>query len=99
MAYAYVYIMASHKNGTLYIGVTRDLGRRVHQHKNKSNPKSFTSRYAVYRLVYVEEFDLIADAIAYEKKLKGWNRTWKIDLIETTNPSWRDIDPGSYEFL
>jgi len=99
MAYAYVYIMASHKNGTIYIGVTRDLSARVQQHKNNFDTKSFTSRYAVHRLVHLEEFDLIADAIAYEKRLKGWNRSWKIALIEKTNPNWRDIDPGSYEFL
>ena len=99
MAYAYVYIMASHKNGTIYIGVTRDIGARVQQHKSNFDPKSFTSRYAVHRLVYIEEFDLIGEAIAYEKRLKGWNRTWKIELIEKTNPDWQDIDPGSYEFI
>ena len=99
MAYAYVYIMASYKNGTIYIGVTRDLGSRVHQHKTNHHPKSFTSQHSVHRLVYVEEFDLIGEAIAYEKRLKGWNRPWKIALIEKTNPNWRDIDPGSYEFI
>ena len=98
MAYAYVYILASRKNGTLYIGVTRDLGGRIHQHKTNHNPKSFTSRYSVHCLVYVEGFDLIADAIAYEKRLKGWNRAWKIDLIEKKNPDWKEIDPGSFEF-
>lgn len=99
MAYAYVYIMASQKKGTIYIGVTRDLGARVLQHKTNFYPKSFTSKYSVHRLVHVEEFDLIAEAIAYEKRLKGWNRPWKIELIEKTNPDWRDIDSGSYEFL
>ena len=99
MAYAYVYIMASQRNGTLYMGVTRDLGARVLQHKSNADPKSFTARYKVHTLVYLEEFDLIADAIAYEKRLKGWNRAWKLALIEKTNPEWRDIDPGSYEFL
>lgn len=99
MAYAYVYIMASQKNGTIYVGVTRNLGDRVHQHKTNFYPKSFTSKYSVHKLVYVEECDLIAEAIAYEKRLKGWNRSWKIELIEKTNPTWQDIDPGSYEFL
>ncbi len=99
MSYAYVYIMASRRNGTIYIGVTRDLGARVHQNKINYHPNSFTSKYSVLRLVYVEGFDLIAEAIAYEKRLKGWNRSWKIELIEKLNPEWKEIDPGSFEFI
>ena len=71
--YAFVYMLASQKNGTLYIGVTRDLGARVIEHKLKRNPNSFTSRYNVTRLVWYETFDLINDAIAYEKRLKNIN--------------------------
>ena len=98
-AYAYVYILASHKNGTLYIGVTRDLGTRLEQHKNKADPTSFTARYNVTRLVWFEEFDSIIEAIAYEKRLKKYKRQWKINLIEEHNPSWREIDCGSGEFF
>ena len=98
-AYAYVYILASHKNGTLYIGVTRDLEARLEQHKSKTDPKSFTARYNVTRLVWFEEFDLIVEAIAYEKRLKKYKRQWKINLIEEHNPDWREIDCGSGDFL
>ena len=97
--YAYVYILASHKNGTLYIGVTSDLGARIEQHKTKADPKSFTARYNVTRLVWCEGFDLIEDAIAYEKRLKKYKRDWKINLIEDRNPDWREIDCGSGEYI
>jgi len=98
-AYAYVYILASHKNGTLYIGVTRDLGARLEQHKSKVDPTSFTARYNVTRLVWFQEFDSIIEAIAYEKRLKKYKRQWKINLIEDSNPNWREIDCGSGEFF
>lgn len=86
----YIYILASQKNGTLYIGVTNDLERRVFEHKNKINP-GFTSKYNVDKLVYFEAFGLIKDAIAREKQLKKWNRQWKINLIEEENQDWKDL--------
>ncbi|NJL50463.1 MAG: GIY-YIG nuclease family protein [Blastochloris sp.] len=86
----FVYMLASKPNGTLYIGVTRDLIRRVHEHKTKAVP-GFTAKYDVTRLVYVETFDDPETAIAREKQLKGWNRAWKIRLIERGNPDWRDL--------
>ena len=86
----YVYIMASKKNGTLYIGVTSDLLRRVDEHKRKVN-KGFTSKYDVTRLVYYEETDDISIAMTREKQIKKWKRQWKIDLIESMNPEWNDL--------
>ena len=87
-----VYILASKRNGTLYIGVTSDLVQRVMQHKALAVP-GFTQRYGVTRLVYVERFAQIYDAIARETQFKGWNRAWKIKLIERSNPNWDDLDP------
>ena len=92
MAY-YVYILASRKYGTLYIGVTSDLVRRVHEHKTKVVP-GFTKRYGVDKLVLFEIFDDPANAIAREKELKKWRRDWKIRLIERENPNWLDLYPG-----
>ena len=86
----YVYIMASAKNGTLYIGVTNDLVRRVYEHKNHIFP-GFTSKYKVNKLVYYEAFHNIQDAIYQEKRLKNWHRNWKKDLIESMNPDWNDL--------
>jgi putative endonuclease len=86
----YVYILASERNGTLYIGVTRDLVRRMHEHRSDAVP-GFTKRYGVHRLVHVEEFDWLADAIAREKRLKKWKRGWKLQLIEERNPRWEDL--------
>ena len=86
----YVYILASKRNGTLYTGVTNDLIRRVHQHKNGDIP-GFTKRYGVDRLVYYEIFRRILDAITAEKRIKKWNRQWKIRLIERNNPEWKDL--------
>jgi len=97
--YAYVYMLASQKNGTLYIGVTRDLGARLAEHKAKTNPQSFTARYNVTRLVWCESFEQDSDAIAYEKRLKTYKRAWKINLIEAVNPNWREIDAGSGGFV
>ena len=87
----YVYILASKRNGTLYIGVTNSLFCRIFQHKLKLNPESFTARYNVKMLVYYESYGYINDAIKREKQLKKWNRAWKIELIEKENPTWRDL--------
>ncbi|WP_315786363.1 MULTISPECIES: GIY-YIG nuclease family protein [unclassified Bradyrhizobium] len=92
MAY-YVYLLASKKHGTLYLGVTNDLVRRVHEHRSKATP-SFTSRYDVGMLVWVEIYDDPTSAITREKELKKWRRDWKIRLIEEQNPSWDDLYPG-----
>jgi len=87
-----VYILASRKNGTLYIGVTSNLPLRVEQHKALVVP-GFTGRYRITRLVYVERYSDVYEAIAREKQLKGWNRAWKIKLVERSNPDWLDLDP------
>ena len=79
--------------GTLYIGVTNDLIRRVHEHKSKA-AEGYTRKYDVDRLVYFETFDDIENAIRREKRLKKWNRAWKIRLIEETNPNWADLYPS-----
>jgi putative endonuclease len=86
----YVYIVARKKNGTLYIGVTSDLRQRVYQHKCGMVP-GFTRHYGVHRLVYFETFCRIGDALTAEKRLKKWNRRWKIRLIEEHNPEWKDL--------
>ena len=80
-------------NGTLYVGVTADLARRVWEHKVKVSPRSFTARYSVTRLVWFQEFEDITEAILQEKRLKRWQRAWKVDLIETSNPGWKDLYP------
>lgn len=85
----YVYILSS-RSGTLYIGVTNDLARRIYEHKHGVAP-GFTSRYKINRLVYMEEFDRADDAIGREKQLKGWSRTRKITLIESLNPTMKDL--------
>jgi putative endonuclease len=88
----YVYILASRIGGTIYIGVTNDLIRRVGEHKLKI-AESFTKDYDVTRLVYFERFDQIEQAIHREKRLKKWPRAWKISLIEKDNPNWIDLYP------
>jgi putative endonuclease len=88
----FVYILASKRNGTLYIGVTNDLIRRVYEHKNDL-VEGFTQKYGVHTLVYYEMFDDIENAILREKRLKKWNRKWKLELIEKNNPNWRDLYP------
>ena len=88
----YVYILASKSGGTLYIGVTSDLIRRIAEHKLKLI-ESFTEKYDVVRLVYFEQFDDPENAIKREKRLKKWNRAWKIRLIEENNPNWEDLYP------
>ncbi len=86
----YTYILASKKNGTLYIGVTNDISRRVWEHKEKIT-KGFTQKYKVDQLVYCESFSEINDAITRESQLKNWKRDWKIKLIEAANPDWNDL--------
>ncbi|UPK24767.1 GIY-YIG nuclease family protein [Bradyrhizobium sp. 195] len=92
MAY-YVYILASKKYGTLYIGVTNDLVRRVFEHKTKAAP-GFTTKYGVDKLVLFEIYDDPLTAITREKELKKWRRDWKTRLIEEQNPNWDDLYPG-----
>jgi putative endonuclease len=88
-----VYILASKRNGTLYIGVTSDLVKRVWQHKNDV-VEGFTKKYGVHTLVYYEMHANMAEAIRREKQLKKWNRAWKIELIEKENPQWLDLWPA-----
>jgi putative endonuclease len=92
MAY-YVYILASQKRGTLYIGVTNDLVRRAHEHRTGA-VEGFTEKYGVHVLVYFEQTENIEAAIQREKRLKKWTREWKIKLIEETNPNWDDLYEG-----
>ena len=86
----YVYILASKRNGTLYIGVTNNLIRRVYEHRNDLI-NGFAKKYKVHMLVYYEHTNDINSAIQREKRLKKWKREWKIELIETMNPDWHDL--------
>ena len=86
----YVYILASRRNGTLYVGVTNDLNRRLYEHKN-SIIEGFSKKYRITSLVYFESGIDATAAIKREKQLKKWNRQWKIDLIEKSNPDWNDL--------
>lgn len=86
----FVYILASEKNGTLYIGVTSDLKRRVWEHKNKA-VEGFLGKYEISKLVYFEETADVNSAILREKQMKKWERAWKIQLIEKSNPGWKDL--------
>ena len=86
----FVYILASKRNGTLYVGVTGDLIARVDQHKKK-NVDGFTKKYGVDKLVWFEETSEVESAIIKEKQLKKWNRRWKLELIEKSNPNWEDL--------
>ena len=88
-----LYILASAKNGTLYIGVTSDLIKRIWQHKNNIIA-GFTKKYNVHTLVYFEQHQEMMEAIKREKQLKKWNRSWKINLIEKNNPYWDDLYDG-----
>lgn len=88
--YYYVYILASKRNGTLYVGVTNNILERGAQHREKEI-KGFTEKYNVNRLVYYEIFENINNAITREKQLKNWKREWKIQLIEKENKTWRDV--------
>ena len=91
--YYWVYILASAVGGTLYIGVTNNLVRRMYEHRNGLVP-GFTKRYSVHRLVYFEPHTDVEAAIRREKRLKRWNRAWKIKLIEEMNPNWDDLYPS-----
>ena len=86
----FVYILSSQRNGTLYIGVTNDLTKRVYEHKNNL-VEGFTKKYEVHLLVYFEEFHNIDEAITREKQLKRWKRAWKLRLMESSNPEWNDL--------
>ena len=89
----YIYILANKRNGTLYIGVTSNLVKRVYEHKNNIID-GFTKKYSIHKLVYYEITDDIESAIRREKQLKKWNRKWKINLIENSNPKWIDLYYG-----
>ena len=88
-----VYIMASQRNGTVYVGVTSDLIQRVYQHKH-NQAEGFTQRHHVHHLVYYELHESAESAIHREKRLKEWKRKWKLDLIEEKNPEWIDLYPS-----
>ena len=85
-----VYILASKRNGTLYVGVTSDIARRAWQHRSNA-VGGFVRDYGVHRLVFVEFHETMADAILREKRIKKWRRAWKLELIERHNPQWRDL--------
>ena len=87
---AWVYIMTNKKNGTLYIGVTSNLARRIYEHRH-GLVEGFTQQYRLHRLVYVESHATMPLAIAREKRLKTWNRAWKVRLINKDNPEWEDL--------
>jgi putative endonuclease len=85
-----VYILASKRNGTLYIGVTSDLAKRIWEHKNNM-VEGFTKRYGIHHLVWYELHENMESAIQREKRLKDWKRAWKLELIESGNPDWKDL--------
>jgi putative endonuclease len=87
---SYVYILANKKNGTLYVGVTTNLEKRIYEHKHKII-KGFTSKYDVNKLVYYDVFEDVTEAILREKRIKEWRRKWKIELIEKFNKDWEDL--------
>jgi putative endonuclease len=91
----YIYILASKRNGTLYIGITNNLERRIFEHKNKLI-KGFTKKYNVNQLVYFEEYADVREALIREKRLKKWNRSWKLEIIEKANPDWEDLSKGLF---
>ena len=90
MKQAFIYILASQRNGTLYTGVTTDLIRRVWQHKTRQTD-GFSTRYGIHHLVYFEQHADISAAITREKQIKRWRRAWKVRLIEQRNPNWIDL--------
>ena len=92
----YVYILTSKRNGTLYIGLTNDLERRMLEHKKKIY-KGFTSKYDVHLLVYFEEFESHKEAYSRELQIKKWKRTWKLELIEKENPLWIDLSKDWFD--
>ena len=88
-----VYILASGWNGTLYVGVTSNLIKRIHEHKSDF-AEGFTKQYRVHNLVWFEQHETMDSAISREKAIKAWKREWKVQLIETSNPQWLDLYPG-----
>ena len=86
----YVYILASERNGTLYTGLTSNLQKRIHEHKNNKTP-GFTSKYDIKTLVHYEVFDDFENAVQREKNIKAWKRKWKLELIEKNNNNWQDL--------
>ena len=86
----FVYILASQRNGTLYTGVTSDLPKRIGQHKQGAVP-GFTKKHKIHTLVWLEPHETMEAAITREKQIKDWHRSWKLKLIEKTNPDWRDL--------
>ncbi len=86
----WVYIVTNRPDGTLYVGVTSDIGRRAHEHR-EGLMEGFTKQYGLSRLVYMERYEDIRDAIAREKAIKKWRRAWKVRLIRTENPLWEDL--------
>ena len=94
----YVYILTNQPKGTLYIGVTGNLGRRMLQH-HKEFFEGFSQKYCLKKLVYFEQYNSIFDALAREKQLKRWHRQWKINLIEQLNPMWHDLSRNSIDSL
>ncbi len=87
----FVYLLANESNVALYTGVTNDLIRRVYEHKQQTDPKSFTARYHIHKLVYYEACTDVRAAIEREKQIKGWNRKRKNALVERMNPEWKDL--------
>ena len=91
--YFYVYILTNKTNKILYTGMTNNLAKRLIEHKNKLNPKSFTSLYNVGKLIYYEIFQNAYEAIIREKAIKRWKRTWKLELIASINPCFEELEP------
>lgn len=92
----YVYLLASKRNGTLYVGLTNDIERRIMEHKQKV-VEGFTARYNVNMLVYFEEFESSEEAALRERRMKKWKRLWKLKLIEKGNPDWNDLSESWYK--
>ena len=87
----YVYILSDHLNRTIYVGITRDLVRRVYEHKNHLDPNSFTAKYNIHKLVYFESTPDVRAALEREKQIKSWKRKRKNDLVHSMNPSWAEL--------
>ncbi|NDE90191.1 MAG: GIY-YIG nuclease family protein [Alphaproteobacteria bacterium] len=91
----FVYILTNKKHGTLYIGMTNNIGRRIYEHQN-GLIEGFTKKYNLKKLIYYEHYETHDEAFTRERRLKDWNRDWKIKLIETNNPEWKDISTELY---